>query len=146
MSYICQQSVKTQHKEHIMKKILMITIAVFTIASCAVIDKNMVTQEDSKTTDSGNIAENLVSLINGYTDKINAVESVYDLFFISEKCYKEKMSFEKENAEDISTFKSTLTEEGKAVYDAAINKAMSEFEAAVNKKAKAFAEKEKAAN
>lgn len=31
-------------------------------------------------------------------------------------------------------------------YDAAINKAMSEFEAAVNRKAKTFAEKENAAN
>ena len=143
MSYICQQSVKTQHKEYIMKKILMITIAVFTIAGCAVVDKNIITGDYDQTTDSGNITDRLASLINGYTEKINAVESVYDLFFISEKCYKEKISFEKENAEDIST---ALTEEGKAAYDAAINKAMSEFEAAVNRKAKAFAEKENAAN
>ena len=89
----------------------MIAIALFTMAGCAVVDKNMVATEYSKTTDSCNIAEKLISLINDYTDKINAVESVYDLFLISEKCYKEKMSFEKNYAEEIATFKSSLTEE-----------------------------------
>ena len=88
-----------------MKKLLMIAIALFTMASCAVVDKNMVATEYSQTSDSGNIADKLVSLINGYTDKINAVESVYDLFLISEKCYKEKMSFEKNYAEDIATLR-----------------------------------------
>ena len=121
-----------------MKKFLMIAITLFTMAGCAVVDKNMVATEYSKTTDSGNIAEKLISLINGYTDKINAVESVYDLFLISEKCYKEKMSFEKNYAEEIATFKSSLTEED------AIKNAMDKFEEAVNKKAKTLAEKQNA--
>ena len=116
----------------------MIAITLFTMAGCAVVDKNMVATEYSKTTDSGNIAEKLISLINGYTDKINAVESVYDLFLISEKCYKEKMSFEKNYAEEIATFKSSLTEED------AIKNAMDKFEEAVNKKAKTLAEKQNA--
>ena len=117
----------------------MIAISLFTMASCAVVDKNMVATENSKTTGSGNVTEILISLINGYTDKINAVESVYDLFLISEKCYKEKMSFEKNYAEDIATFKSSLAEEE------AIKNAMDKFEEAVNKKAKALAQKQNTA-
>ena len=121
-----------------MKKFLMIAIALFTMASCAVVDKNMVATEHSLTSEPGNITEKLVSIINGYTDKINAVESVYDLFFISEQCYKEKMSFEKNYAEEIATLKSSLTEEE------AIKNAMDKFEEAVNKKAKILAGEQEA--
>lgn len=127
-----------------MKKILMIAIALFTMVSCAVVDKTLVAGENVQTTDSGNLAEKLVSLINGYTDKINAVESVYDLFFISEKCYKDKMAFEKNYAEEITTFKSSLTEEAQTTFNEAIKNAMNEFEEAVNKKAKTLAEKQSA--
>ena len=122
----------------------MIAITLFTMASCAVVDKTLVAGENVQTTDSGNLAEKLVSLINGYTDKINAVETVYDLFFISEQCYKEKMSFEKNYAEDITAFKNSLTEEAKATFDEAIRNAMDKFEKAVNKKAKALTEKQDA--
>ena len=125
-----------------MKKFLMIAITLFTMAGCAVVDKNMVATEYSKTTDSGNIAEKLISLINGYTDKINAVESIYDLFFISETCYKEKMSFEKNYAEEITAFKSSLTDEAQATLNEAIKSAMDKFEEAVNKKAKTLAKKQ----
>ena len=125
-----------------MKKLLMIAIPLFTMASCAVVDKNMVATENSKTTGSGNVTEILISLINGYTDKINAVESVYDLFFISEKCYKEKMSFEKNYAEEITAFKSSLTDEAQATLNEAIKSAMDKFEEAVNKKAQTLAEKQ----
>ena len=125
-----------------MKKLLMIAIPLFTMASCAVVDKNMVATENSKTTGSGNVTEILISLINGYTDKINAVESVYDLFFISEKCYKEKMSFEKNYAEEITAFKSSLTDEALATLNEAIKSAMDKFEEAVNKKAQTLAEKQ----
>ena len=118
----------------------MIATALFTMVCCAVVDKNTVATEYSKATDSGNVAEKLTSLINEYTDKINAVESVYDLFFISEKCYKEKIAFEKDYAEEISTFKDSLTEEAQATFNETIKNAMSEFEAAVNKKAKSLAE------
>ena len=121
-----------------MKKFLMIAIVLFTMASCAVVDKNMVATEHSLTSEPGNITEKLVSIINGYTDKINAVESVYDLFFISEQCYKEKMSFEKNYAKEIATLKSSLTEEE------AIKNAMDKFEEAVNKKAKILAGEQEA--
>ena len=121
-----------------MKKLLMIAIVLFTMASCAVVDKNMVATEHSLTSEPGNITEKLVSMINGYTDKINAVESVYDLFFISEQCYKEKMSFEKNYAEEIATLKSSLAEEE------AIKNAMDKFEEAVNKKAKILAGEQEA--
>lgn len=127
-----------------MKKFLMIAIALFTMASCAVVDKSMVTQEHNETTNSGNVAEKLVSLINDYTDKINAVESVYDLFFISEKCYKDKMSFEKNYVEEMTAFKSSLTKEAQATFNEAIKNAMDKFEEAVNKKAKTLAEKQNA--
>ena len=127
-----------------MKKFLMIAIVLFTMASCAVVDKNMVATEHSLTSEPGNITEKLVSIINGYTDKINAVETVYDLFFISEQCYKEKMSFEKNYAEDMTAFKNSLTEEAKTTFDEAIRNAMDKFEKAVNKKAKALTEKQDA--
>ena len=121
-----------------MKKLLMIAIVLFTMAGCAVVDKNMVATEHSLASEPGNITEKLVSMINGYTDKINAVESVYDLFFISEQCYKEKMSFEKNYAEEIATLKSSLAEEE------AIKNAMDKFEEAVNKKAKILAGEQEA--
>ena len=122
----------------------MIAITLFTMAGCAVVDKNMVATEYNQASEPGNIAEKLVSMINGYTDKINAVETVYDLFFISEQCYKEKMSFEKNYAEDMTAFKNSLTEEAKATFDEAIKNAMDKFEKAVNKKAKALTEKQDA--
>ena len=122
----------------------MIAITLFTMVNCAVVDKNMVATEYNQASEPGNIAEKLVSMINGYTDKINAVETVYDLFFISEQCYKEKMSFEKNYAEDMTAFKNSLTEEAKATFDEAIRNAMDKFEKAVNKKAKALTEKQDA--
>ena len=125
-----------------MKKFLMIAITLFTMVNCAVVDKNMVATEYNQASEPGNIAEKLVSMINGYTDKINAVETVYDLFFISEQCYKEKMSFEKNYAEDMTAFKNSLTEEAQATFDEAIKNAMGKFEEAVNKKAKALTEKQ----
>ena len=88
----------------------------------------------------------MVAMINDYTDKINAVESVDDLFFISEKCYKEKVAFERNNAEEITAFKNTLTEEEQTTYDKAISDAMSKFEKAVNIKANILADEQEAAN
>lgn len=128
-----------------MKKLLMAIIAIITMTGCSVMNMNMATT-DKQTKGSGNVAEELVALINDYTQKINAVESVYDLFFISEKCYKEKMSFEKNNAEEITTLRNTLTKEGQTALDEAVKSAMSEFEAAVNRKAKALAEEQEATN
>ena len=123
----------------------MAIIAIITMTGCSVMNMNMATT-DKQTKGSGNVAEELVALINDYTQKINAVESVYDLFFISEKCYKEKMSFEKNNAEEITTLRNTLTKEGQTALDEAVKSAMSEFEAAVNRKAKALAEEQEATN
>ena len=126
-----------------MKKLLMAIVAALTMAGCSVTDKNMAA---SQATGTGNVTEQLVALINDYTQKINAVESGYDLFFISEKCYKEKMSFEKNNAEEITTLRNTLTKEGQTALDEAVKSAMSEFEAAVNRKAKVLAEGQNATN
>ena len=126
-----------------MKKLLMAIVAALTMAGCSVTDKNMAA---SLATGTGNVTEQLVALINDYTQKINAVESVYDLFFISEKCYKEKIAFEKNNAEEITTLKNTLTKEGQTALDEAVKSAMSEFEAAVNRKAKVLAKGQNATN
>lgn len=116
-----------------MKKILITAIALLAMASCAVVDKSMTAGECSRAKKSGNKTEELVSLINGYTAKINAVESVYDLFFISEKCYKDKMAFEKNYAEEVTAENET------------IKGAMDKFEEAVNKKAKTLADEQSAA-
>ena len=127
-----------------MKKFLMATIAVFTMASCAVVEKNMTAGEYSQAKESKDITDELISMINEYTDKINAVETVYDMFFISEKCYKDKMSFEKNYAEEIAAFKSALTDEAQTAVNNAIKNAMDKFEEAVNKKAKILSEKQEA--
>ena len=124
-----------------MKKILMAITAIITMTGCSVMNMNMAAT-DKQAEGSGNIAEELVALINDYTQKINAVESVYDLFFISEKCYKDKMSFEKNYAEEITSFKNSLTEEAQTSFNEAIKTAMSKFEEAVNNKAKALADKQ----
>ena len=129
-----------------MKKFLMITIATLTMVSCAVVDKTIVAEEHNQTKKTGEIAGKMVAMINDYTDKINAVESVDDLFFISEKCYKEKVAFERNNAEEITAFKNTLTEEEQTTYDKAISDAMSKFEKAVNIKANILADEQEAAN
>lgn len=129
-----------------MKKFLMITIATLTMVSCAVVDKTIVVEEHNQAKECKNLAGEMVAMINDYTNKINAVESVYDLFFISEKCYKDKMAFERNNAEEITAFKNTLTKEEQAAYDDTINDAMSKFEAAVNIKANILADEQEAAN
>ena len=128
----------------IMKKFLIITIAMLAMTGTVVANENIAIKEYQQITGSENVAERLIAIINDYTKKINAVESVYDLFFISEKCYKDKMSFEKENAEEIATFKNALSQEEQTRYDDAIKKAMNEFEAAVNRKAKIFADEQDA--
>ena len=128
----------------IMKKFLIITIAMLAMTGTVVANENIAIKEYQQITGSENVAERLIAIINDYTKKINAVESVYDLFFISEKCYQDKMSFEKENAEEIATFKNALSQEEQTRYDDAIKKAMNEFEAAVNRKAKIFADEQDA--
>ena len=126
------------------KKIFIITVALLSIVSCTVVNKNITATEYNQTTNSVNCVEKLIAIINEYTKEINAVESVYDLFFISEKLYKDKMSFEKQNSQEISTLNRSLTEEEQAAYNEAIKNAMSEFEAAVNRKAKIFADEQEA--
>lgn len=125
-----------------MKKFLMTAIVALVMTATAIANDTVTTREYSQATDSKNITEKLITIINGYTAKINAVESVYDLFFVSEKCYKEKMAFEKKYAEEIAAFNKTLTAEKKAANNEAIRKAMNEFEAAVNIKAKILSEEQ----
>ena len=73
----------------------------FALANTVAADANIISTEYRQIKKSENIAEKLITIINDYTKNINAVESVYDLFFISEKCYKEKMAFEKNNAKEL---------------------------------------------
>lgn len=122
-----------------MKNVLAIFIAAFVMSSCSVLSNGVSAVETQRTTESQTVAEKLISLINEYTDKINAVQSVYDMFFVSEKCYKDKVNFEKEYADELSAFKDSLTEEAQKSFEDAVKNAMTEFEAAVNKKAKELA-------
>ena len=126
-----------------MKKFLLISFAVLTMTGCSVVNRNISATDSLQAAASENITEKLVSLINGYTDQINAVETVYDLFFISEKCYKDKMYFERDYAEEINTFKNSLTKEGEVAHNEAIKSAMDAFETAVNTKADILASKKK---
>ena len=125
-----------------MKNKLMILFALLAMFGCASINKNLPVAESQQ---AGTVADKLISLINDYTDKISAVESVYDMFFVSEKCYKDKMYFERDNADAIAAFKSELTEDVRKAFDDAVKGAMDKFEAAVNKKAKELAGEQDAA-
>ncbi len=126
-----------------MKKFLLISFAVLTMTGCSVVNRNISATDSLQAAASENITEKLVSMINGYTNQINAAETVYDLFFISEKCYKDKMYFERDYAEKINTFKNSLTKEGEVAHNEAIKSAMDAFEAAVNTKADILAAKKK---
>ena len=118
-----------------MKKFLMTAIAVFMMSGTAVATENVVVVNNNATTvQAGNVIDKLITLINGYTKKVNAVKSVEELLKWCEECYDEMMGFEEKHADEIIKLEKTLTEEQMARYETKLEQAMEAFEAAVEKK------------
>ena len=118
-----------------MKKFLMTAIAVFMMSGTAVATENVVVVNNNATTvQAGNVIDKLITLINGYTKKVNAVKSVEELLKCCEECYDEMMGFEEKHADEIIKLEKTLTEQQMARYETKLEQAMEAFEAAVEKK------------
>jgi TolA-binding protein len=118
-----------------MKKFLMTAIAVFMMSGTAVATENVVVVNNNATTvQAGNVIDKLITLINGYTKKVNAVKSVEELLKWCEECCDEMMGFEEKHADEIIKLEKTLTEEQMARYETKLEQAMEAFEAAVEKK------------
>ena len=113
----------------------MAAIAVFMMSGTAVATENVVVVNNNATTvQTGNVIDKLITLINGYTKKVNAVKSVEELLKWCEECYDEMMGFEEKHADEIIKLEKTLTEEQMARYETKIEQAMEAFEAAVERK------------
>ena len=118
-----------------MKKFLMTAIAVFMMSGTAVATENVVVVNNNATTvQAGNVIDKLITLINDYIKKVNAVKSVEELLKWSEECYDEMMGFEEKHADEIIKLEKTLTEEQMARYETKLEQAMEALEAAVEKK------------
>ena len=118
-----------------MKKFLMTAIAVFIMSGTAVATENVIVVNNNATTvQAGNVIDKLITLLNGYTKKVNAVKSVEELLKLCEECYDEMMGFEEKHADEIIKLEKTLTEEQVARYETKLEQTMEAFEAAVEKK------------
>ena len=113
----------------------MAAIAVFMLSGTAVATENVVVVNNNVTTvQSGNAIDKLISMVNGYTKKVNAVKTIDELMKVAEKCFEEMMSFEEKYADEIARLEDTLTEAQIARYETKLEQAMEAFEAAVEKK------------
>ncbi len=122
----------------------MTAIAVFMMSGTAVATENVVVVNNNATTvQAGNVIDKLITLINGYTKKVNAVKSVEELLKWCEECYDEMMGFEEKHADEIIKLEKTLTEEQMARYETKLEQAIEAFEAAVEKKTEQLMESER---
>ena len=121
-----------------MKKFLMAAIAVFMMAGTSVaagfenssVAENAVISNQQKQ----NVIDKMIVMLKGYTKKVNAVKSAEELLKVSEQCFEEMKAFEEKHADEIMVIEGTLTEAQMKKYEAALDKALSEFESAVEKK------------
>ena len=118
-----------------MKKFLISAVAVFLMSGAAVATENITLVENNvMTLQSGNAMDKLIALINGYTKKINAVKSVDELMVVSGQCNNEMTEFVEKYEEEIMVLENTLKDYQLANYEKKLEKAMADFEAAVEKK------------
>ena len=116
----------------------MAAIAVFMMAGTSVaagfenssVAENAVISNQQKQ----NVIDKMIVMIKGYTKKVNAVKSAEELLKVSEQCFEEMKAFEEKHADEIMAIEGTLTEAQMKKYEAALDKALSEFESAVEKK------------
>ena len=87
-----------------------------------------------------NVIDELIAMIEGYTDEINEAESVDELVKLSELCYNEITEFLELHEEERQALEEQLTEEQKVAYEEKLEQVMTEFQAAATKKAEQFME------
>ena len=90
--------------------------------------------------DDENVIDELIAMIEEYTDEINEAESVDELVKLSEQCYNEITEFLEQHEEEGQALEEQLTEEQKAAYEEKLEQVMTEFQAAATKKAEQFME------
>ena len=118
-----------------MKKFLMTAIAVFMMAGTAVATENVVVVNNNATTvQAGNVIDKLITLINGYTKKVNAVKTADELLTVAQNCFEEMTAFEEKYADEIIKLEKTLTKEQRARYETKLEQVIEAFEAAVERK------------
>ena len=116
-----------------MKRFLMAAIAVLMLAAPALAAEKAV-EVNVLMTQKENVIDKLIALINNYTKKVNAVKTADELLLITEQCYADVMEFNEKYENELITLEKTLTEEQMAAYETKLEKALANFEAAVEKK------------
>ena len=92
----------------------MAAIAVFMMSGTAVATENVVVVNNNATTvQAGNVIDKLITLINGYTKKVNAVKTLDELEAMAVKFEEEMTAFEEKYADEGMALEGTLTEEQK---------------------------------
>lgn len=81
-----------------------------------------------------NVVDKMISMINGFTKKINATKTLDELMKVGDLCYTDMMEFQEKYEKEMIAIKETLTEKQKQEYEKKIEKALVEFEAAINEK------------
>lgn len=113
----------------------MTAIAVFMMLGTAVATENVVVVNNNATTvQTGNVIDKLITLINGYTKKVNAVKTADELQTVAQNCFEEMTAFEEKYADEIIKLEKTLTEEQKSRYETKLEQAIEAFEAAAERK------------
>ena len=90
--------------------------------------------------DDENVLDELIAMIEDYTDEINEAETIDELVKLSEQCYNEITEFLEQHEEEGQALEEQLTEEQKAAYEEKLEQVMTEFQAAATKKAEQFME------
>lgn len=119
----------------IMKKILLVALAVFMMAGTAVEAENVIELRSGVTIiQQENAVDRLIKLIEGYTKQVNAAKTADELLTVAQKCFEEMTTFQEKYADEIMALEETLTEAQMEEYEAKLEKVLAAFEVAVNKK------------
>lgn len=119
----------------IMKKILLVALAVFMMAGTAVAAENVIELRSGVTIiQQENAVDRLIKLIEGYTKQVNAAKSADELLTVAQKCFEEMTTFQEKYADEIMALEERLTEAQMEEYEAKLEKVLAAFEVAVNKK------------
>ena len=132
-------------KYMIMKKFLISAVAVFMMSGTVVATEKLIVVENNvMAVQSENVMDKMIALINGYTRKINAVRTIDELMAVTEQCNNEMTEFAAKYEDDMMALEVTLKEYQLANYEKKLEKALADFEAAVEKKVEQFAENDDA--
>ena len=82
-----------------------------------------------------NIIDKLVSLVKGYTKKVETVESIAELEEVYAGLESALNAFADNNAEEIAAFDENISAEKEKEYKAALDAAVKQFEKVLEKKA-----------